>query len=214
MPLNSCHVFSLRVSALFPSRRSCCGLYLLLSRSRVSSKRLRGRSLSSVPGKSPINLLLGGDKAFARLFPARLCLGLGAARMRKPRCRQLQPFAPCLRTSRVLLRGDEPKGSESAQICWGSGFVPAQAAGDGGHTLSITPTSPCIKIHRQAVLAPLILVVVPCRGTTRCSVHLFSDNLRRSPRLPSPGFNCCLLISIQIKWGSWLLRAQAQLLTG
>lgn len=93
-------------------------LYLLLRRRGGSWRTLPlARQLVLGPWESPINLLLGGDKASSRMFPARLCFGLGAARGRTPWCCQVQRRTRCLKTSCVLLRApSEPKGFAGLQI--------------------------------------------------------------------------------------------------
>lgn len=95
------------------------------------------------PWESPINLLLAGDKAFARMFLARFGCALGAARSQEPCCCQMQRFMGFLQHDTPWPRGwGEPKGfggSRTSQHHCGSCFAPAQACSCWGHMLPIAP---------------------------------------------------------------------------
>jgi len=86
--------------------------------------------------------------------------------MWKPWCLQLWPLMGCLQTLRVPAH--RPRGPEPAKgLCRApNGHSSAGAADLSPLRLQLMATHavdrPCIKIRHRALLAPLILVVVPC----------------------------------------------------
>lgn len=77
-------------------------------------------------------------------------------------------------------------GLLAAQHRRGRGFAPAQACSCWGHALPIAPRLPLREDSSPSPACAFDFGARASLGTTRCSLRLFSDNLRWSPRLPRP----------------------------